>query len=294
MEVQVLSSAHMPFIKKSNIYNYVLGLVIGLAGLGGLIVIYCRLTPSVLKKFWEFIVGDSAFLGGFSAGLFTYYFNSKSRVKELRHTKYFEHRNTIVQIEHELIGVRVNLSRNLESIKIALEVKENRYRFILRFFNLNISPGLSLRLLDLDLINKYSEMYIIFQSINSDIEYLKSMVEQIKSKLDIDNPNPTPSLITLMNNYLMMLDHVHKQLLIADKMSLELVAICKIALSENPQSKLNEYVKTGGEIKYSVPKIDLDEKMKDISTEEDRSGSDVDPRPKFVALYFDLIRVIRT
>jgi hypothetical protein len=61
----------------------------------------------------------SAFLGGFSAGVFIYYFNSKSRLNELRHTKYFEHRTTMVQIEHELIGVRANLSRNIESIKCA-------------------------------------------------------------------------------------------------------------------------------------------------------------------------------
>lgn len=275
--------------------DFIRGAIIGLIG----VLTFCfYLNPHSLTSVWNFISENtislfiSAFMGGFSAGYFGYYFNSKSRVEELRHTKYFEHRNTIVQIEHELIGIRVNLSRDIESIKSALEVKNDRYRFILRFFSLEISSGLSLRLLDLDLINKYSELYIIFQSINSDLEYLGSMVKEIQSKIDIDNPQPTPALMGLMNNYITMINHVYNQLLSSDKMSLELVAICKIALIERLDVKLKEYIKKGGEIKYSITKSDIDKKIKEISKEENRPGTEKNPKPKFVALYFDLVRVI--
>ncbi|GEM_PF-2712697 len=280
---------------KINRSDFIGGLAIGAPGV---LITYFILFPNLITTIWNFISNAtislfiSAFLGGFSAGVFTYYFNSKSRLNELRHTKYFEHRNTLVQIEHELVGARVHLSRNLESIKTALEVKDNRYRFILRFFDLSISSGLSLRLLDLNIINKYSELYIIFQSINSDIEYLRGMVHEIQSKLDIDDPKPTPALISLMNNYILMLSHINNQLLTSDKMSLELVAICKIALLEDPKHKLREYINKGGEIKYLISKTEIEEKIKKISDEEDKPGSEKDPRPQFVALYFDLVRIV--
>lgn len=280
---------------KINRSDFIGGLAIGAPGV---LITYFILFPNLITTIWNFISNAtislfiSAFLGGFSAGVFTYYFNSKSRLNELRHTKYFEHRNTLVQIEHELVGARVHLSRNLESIKTALEVKDNRYRFILRFFDLSISSGLSLRLLDLNIINKYSELYIIFQSINSDIEYLRGMVHEIQSKLDIDDPKPTPALISLMNNYILMLSHINNQLLTSDKMSLELVAICKIALLEDPKHKLREYINKGGEIKYLISKTEIEEKIKKISDEEDKPDSEKDPRPQFVALYFDLVRIV--
>lgn len=278
---------------KINIGDFIRGIIIGLIGV---LIVY----PHLFITAWS-IISDStislfisAFLGGFSAGVFTYYFNSKSRLNEVRNTKYFEHRNTIVQIEHELVSVRVNLSRNIESIKTALEVKNDRYRFILRFFSLDISSGLSLRLLDLDFINKYAELYIIFQSINSDIEYLKSMVQEIQSKIDIDNPQPTPTLISLVNNYMLMLNHVYTQLLTSDKMSLELVAMCKIALIESPENKLKEYMRKGGEIKYSISKAAINKKIQMILKEENKRGSEEDPRPQFVALFFDMFRVMVT
>lgn len=277
--------------------NFIYGTIVCVIGI---LLVYSILNPSFVAKLWNFISDNtiallaSAFLGGFSAGLFSYYFNSQSRLKELRHTKYFEHRNTIVQIEHELIGARASLSRNLESIKVALEAKKDRYRFILRFFNLDISSGLSLKLLDLNFINKYSEVYIIFKSINSDVEYLQGMVEQIQLKIDVDEPKPTPAVISQMNNYMTMLEHVYNQSLIADQMSLELVAMCKISLAEKPEHKLKEYINKGGEIKYSILKADIDKKITTISEEENRPGTEANPRPKFIALYFDLVKVTVT
>jgi hypothetical protein len=55
-----------------------------------------------------------------------------------------------------------------------------------------------------------------------------------------------------MDNYMLMINHLNNQLLISDQMSLELVAMCKIALEENPENKLKEYIQKGGEIKYLV------------------------------------------
>ncbi|HVZ67538.1 MAG TPA: hypothetical protein VG917_04715 [Patescibacteria group bacterium] len=280
---------------KINIPYFVRGVVIGVLVV---YLVYSFINPSLITKPWDFISDEtialfiSAFLGGFSAGLFGYYFNSKSRVKELRHTKYFEHRNTIVQIEHELIGVREDLSRDLESMKLALEVRNDRYRFILRFFDLNISSGLSLRLLDLDLINKYSQLYIALQSINSDIKYLQSIVTQLQDKIDIDNPNITPAIMSLMNMYETMLEHTFNQLLIADRMSLELVAICRVALEDDTETTLEKYENRGGEIKYSITKTQIDKEIMSISQEENRPGSKEDPKPRFVSLYFDIYRIV--
>ncbi len=92
----------------------------------------------------------SAFLGGFFAALFSNHFESRRRIKELRRDKYFEHRNTVVQIEHELIPLRVNMSRNIASVEDALKnTNDNNIRIILRFYNISISTGLSLKLLNL-------------------------------------------------------------------------------------------------------------------------------------------------
>lgn len=277
---------------KINRADFILGGLIGL-----IITIVCALIGTSFFIISWAVISDStislfisAFLGGFSAGVFTYYFNSKSRLNELRHTKYFEHRNTMVQIEHELLGARINLSRNIESTKQVFEVKDDRYRFLTRLFKLEISPGLSLRLLDINFINKYSELYIIFQSINSDISYLQSMVEKIESKIDIDNPNPSRAIISLMDNYMTMVEHLHNQLITADKMSGELIAMCQVAMSEAPEVKLKEYIKKGGEIKYTVSKIEINKKLKSISEEENRPGTKTDPRPKFIALFFDLVK----
>lgn len=121
----------------------------------------------------------SAFSGGFFAAFFTNYFESKKRIHEIRRDKYFEHRNTVVQIEHELIPFRVNLSRNITSIDDALKnIDENNIRIILRFYQSSISTGLSLKLLNLTLINEYVETYSLIESLNTDFEYLNGIIKK--------------------------------------------------------------------------------------------------------------------
>src|SRR3989344_6491762 len=67
---------------------------------------------------FNYILKDNAaaiftgFWGGLFAGLWGYYYQSKQRNEEKRADKYFDHRNVIVQIEHEMIPIRLNLSRN--------------------------------------------------------------------------------------------------------------------------------------------------------------------------------------
>jgi len=55
------------------------------------------------------------------AGLFSNYFESKRRIFDKRSDKYHEHKNTIVQIEHELVPARLNLSRNIQSLEDAIK-----------------------------------------------------------------------------------------------------------------------------------------------------------------------------
>src|SRR3989344_3565614 len=98
----------------------------------------------------------SSFFGGLFAGWWSNYFETKRRIHDKRHDKYYEHRNTIVQIEQELIPLRVNISRDLASITDAIEnTNDQNIRFILRFDRLFLSTGLGLRLLSLDFINMY-------------------------------------------------------------------------------------------------------------------------------------------
>lgn len=73
-----------------------------------------------VSKSFEIIA--AAFFGGLFAGLFSNYFESRRRIFDKRSDKYHEHRNTIVQIEHELIPARVNLSRNIKSLMDSLFV----------------------------------------------------------------------------------------------------------------------------------------------------------------------------
>src|SRR5437762_1602869 len=85
----------------------------------------------------------SAFFGGFFAALWTNRFETKRRIHDKRHDKYYEHRNTIVQIEQELIPLRVNISRDIASISQAIDnTNDQNIRLILRFYKLSLSTGL--------------------------------------------------------------------------------------------------------------------------------------------------------
>jgi len=233
---------------------------------------------------------SSAFFGGLFAGTWTNYFESKRRIQDKRHDKYYEHRNTIVQIEQELIPLRVNISRDLASIISVIEnTNDQNIRFTLRFYKLFLSTGLGLRLLSLDLINKYAELYSAIESFNSDIEYvsgiISSVVEDQKEKI-VD-----PSKIESYKIFLPILKDSSEQI---DQKSLELLSMSKLALDKKDKKIRDKYVNDGKEIKYSFDKKSLNKKYKGIKKEEDGSLHKDEKQPQFVSPFLDLKKVLIT
>ena len=232
----------------------------------------------------------SAFFGGLFAGLWTNHFESKRRIHDKRHDKYYEHRNTIVQIEQELIPLRVNISRDITSIADAINnTHETNVRFILRFYKLFLSTGLGLRLLSLDLINKYAELYSAIESFDSDIQYISGMVSSVmedKKAGKIDD-----SMVESYKVFLPQLKDVCEQI---DQKSLVLLGICKLAIGKEDKEIKDKYIENGKEIKYSFDKKSLSKKYEGIKEEEDGSLHMDEKQPKFVSPFLDLKKVIIT
>lgn len=229
----------------------------------------------------------SAFSGGLFAGLFANYFESKRMLSEKRRDKYFEHRNTIVQIEHELIPVRVNMSRNIASIEDALtNINDTNIRLILRFYKLYISTGLSLKLLNLTLINQYSELYILIESINSDMRYIDGIVGSITA--DINKGIMDSNKIQM---YIQMLNHLKNRCGEADKKTLELVSFSQIIINQDDKKIIKTYLKKGGLIEYKIDNKEIKIKSKKTEKEENLEYKNGEARPKFIALYLDIKKV---
>ena len=224
----------------------------------------------------------SAFFGGFFAGLWSNYFESRRRIHELRRDKYIDHRNTIVQIEHELIPIRVNLSRNLQSLKIALDSTNNRnIRLILRLYKMTISPGLNLKLLDINLINEYLELYTILASINSDIQYLEGVVDIIKD--DLRNKKLDRSLLGV---YSQVVSHLYKSCQKSDDKSLSLLSKCIFIVKLSEEEIKKKYIKSGGAITYTIAEKDVKKRRERIVEEETRPRKG--EKDQFVAPYIDV------
>lgn len=232
----------------------------------------------------------SSFFGGLFAGWWSNYFEVKRRIRDKRHDKYYEHRNTIVQIEQELIPLRVNISRDLASITDAVEnTNDQNIRFILRFYKLLLSTGLGLKLLSLDLINKYAELYSAIESFNSDIDYVSGMISSIRD--DEKEGKIGASKIESYKIFLPQLKGGAEQI---DQKSLELLAMGKLAIGKDDKKIKEKYIDNGEEIKYSLGKKSLAQKYKSIKNEEDGSLHKDEKQPKFVAPYLDLKRVLIT
>lgn len=228
----------------------------------------------------------SAFLGGFFAALFSNYFESRRRLRQIRRDKYFEHRNTVVQIEHELIPLRVNMSRNIASIEDALKnTNDDNKRIILRFYYISLSTGLSLKILNLDLINEYAEVYSMVESLNSDFQYTNGLVEQI-----IDDQKQGQIDFNKIGVYLEMIKYLQYQCDLVDKKTLNLLSMCRVAIREPEDKKLSEYLKKGKLIDYTFNKQVLTSESEKVQKEEKQDIKDGMPKPKFVALYLDLRR----
>lgn len=231
----------------------------------------------------------AAFSGGLFAGLFANYFESRRRIHEKRYDKYFEHRNTIVQIEHELMPARINMARNLASIKNSVEnTNQTQVRLILRFFKPFLSTGLSLRLLDLRFINIYSEVYILFETINSDIEYINGMISSIREDLKSHHVDES-----LLQSYVQMLSYLKEKCEEADRKSLTLLSLSKINLSKSDKDIKKAYLKTGASIKYFVQEKKLKKEAINIEKGEHRPYKKGEMPEKFFAPFMDLKRAIK-
>jgi hypothetical protein len=226
--------------------------------------------------------------GGFFAGWFTNHFESKRRVNDKRVEKYFEHRNTIVQLEQELTPLRVNMSRNLASITDAIEnTNDDNVRFVLRFDKLFLSSGLGLKLLSLDLINMYADLYSSVEKLNSDIDYVSGIVaafreDQKDRKVDF----------SLINSYRIYLPYLKDICDETDKKSLELLAVSKVAIGDDSDEIKNLYIKNGKEIQYSIDKTLLSQRCDAIREEENPSSHKNEDKPKFVSLFLDFKKVM--
>lgn len=247
------------------------------------------LTVKLASQLYEqiFVTFLGALLGGLSAAFFTNYFESKGRVEQMRLDKYSDHRYTIVQIEQEVISIRLNLSRDIVSIKEALNNSNNlRVRLLLRLYKLSMSSGSGLKLLNLDLINEYFDVFTKIESVNSDFEYIAGLVDQIRPEV-VNKGKIAPGLV---ETYLKILSLVDQKCAELDKVTLELLALCKKSFKSDVEKERKEYVKKGGEIKYSFNNESLEEIMKKVVSEE----SDVRPnvaQPQFFAPYLDCVLI---
>lgn len=230
----------------------------------------------------------SAFFGGLFAGIWTNHFESKRRINDKRTEKYFEHRNSIVQIEQELIPLRVNISRNLASIVDALDnTNENNIRFILRFDRLFLSTGLGLKLLSLDLINMYAQLYSAIEKFNSDVDYVSGMIASVR-----ENQKDGKMDLSLVESYKIFLPHLKDECEEIDQKSLDLLALSKVAIGKEDKNIKDKYIKDGKEIKYSISKKSLAQKYDDIKKEENPSSHKDEKQPRFVSPFLDLKKVI--
>lgn len=229
----------------------------------------------------------SAFFGGLFAGVFSNYFESKRRIADKRRDKYFDHRNTIVQIEHEVLPSRINISRNINSIEDSINnTSESSKRIVLRFFKLKLSPGLSLNLLNLDLINLYSEVYSQYESVNNDIDYLSQIVSSI-----IDDKKSNKVDDNLIEQYFLFSDYLLKEIKDADNKSLELLSYCKSVIDKKEKVLLDKYLANGEEILYKFNKKLIRKISNKVTKEKTRPNRKGETRPQFITPFLDLKRV---
>jgi len=229
----------------------------------------------------------SAFAGGFFAAYWSNKYEAKRRMDELRLDKYIEHRNTIVQLEHELIPERVSMSRNLSSfVEFKNGTNETRFRVLLRLYKLSLSPGLTMKLLNMDILNAYADLYSIIESINLDISYHEYLSDKILS--DAKAGKIDTSMLYL---YATLVENLQKNCLIADNKSEILLAKCKAIVDLNDKDIKASYIKTGGTIAYDIPDSVLQNKKQAINSQEKPTGDN--DRVQFVAPYMDLVKPVQ-
>ncbi len=214
--------------------------------------------------------------------------DNKQRIEEKRFDKFYDHRNTIVQIEHELIPIRTKMARNLSVLKDAIKnTNPNNTRLILRFDKLNLSTGLNLKLLNLDLINEYSELLSLLETINSDFDYIEQMVTSLQNRNNLSEEQ----ILSLEFTYKTVLPYLLEQCERADCKCLQLLAKCKLTISKDVETELKSYQDKGGEILYNISNEKIKAKGAEIEEGEQITEKDNEPRPKFFSLYLDIKKV---
>jgi len=270
-------------INKHNIFFYVLSLI----NIGILSYLIWKEAKIIIIIFQVFISS----IGGILAAILTFRLDSKGKMQNKRLDKYADHRNTLVQIEHELAPTRVSVGNNIKALEDAVQQFDSGVpRLILRMYKSDFSTGLSLRLINLELINDYSKIYILLKKINSDIDYLNQIVEKIQLWLEQEK-----DFSSLLVAYEKLIRYLVIQCKKADKKILDIVAKCKIALSLDEQEEKikNKYRKDGKEVIYSFPKNSLDSKKADIVQQEKRPYIDGENPDQTFMLYLDLKLVIK-
>lgn len=249
---------------------------------------YIQQSPDVISITTAFIgIVLSAFLGALFSGIVNNFFESRRRARDKRSDKYFEHRNSIVQIEHELIPLRLNTSRNIAALSDAIE-NTNPYniRFILRFYKLSLSSGLSQKLVSLAFINKYAKLHSDIEIFNSDLEYVSGLVQMV-----IQNSKKGKVDKSINTAYKQFLPHLQQECEDIDQKTLELLTISKLALRNDDTRVKEQYIKDGKEIKYKFDKKSFKARQQDIEKEEDFSNHPDEKRPQFISPFLDLKRV---
>lgn len=230
----------------------------------------------------------SAFLGGLFAGIWGNFFEVRRKRIEIRREKYNEHRNAIVQIQHEIIPLRINLSRDLACFNEIL-INTNKYntRIVLRLYDLNLNSDLSMKILSIDLINEYLDLITILESIKSDIQYLTSLKNNI-----LENSNIGKNNESLNNLYPMVVQQLQKMCLKADALSLKLLSKCRLAINSSDQKNLlNKYISHGGEVVYVFTNKDIKKENTRTTRRETRPYAENEDREQFLAPYMDIKRI---
>jgi hypothetical protein len=210
----------------------------------------------------------------------------RGRLRNKRLDKYVEHRNTIVQIEHELIPARKNMGNNIRALEDAVkQFKKGAPRLILRMYETTLSTGLSLKIVNLELINDYAELYILLKKINSDIDYLNQLVENIQMRGEKGK-----EFISLITAYEKLIEYLLKQCKKADNKILLLIAKCQIVLDygEEEKSLKRKYINDGQEIEYNFSERDIQKKKDRVTKQESRPYADEETPDEVFMLYLDV------
>lgn len=263
-------------LKKEQIYFYFLSLI-NLSIL--LVLMYSE--NKIVKNIVDLGIVSAS---GIIAAQYTYLLSQKGNIKEKRRDKYFKHRNTLVQLEHELIPARIDIGNNIKAFEDAIEnTGPNKLRLILKMNKIDISTGLSLNLLDLEIINDYSKLYVLIKKINSDISYLDILLNKIQEGQRSQD---------ILDSYKLLQSHMLSQLRKIDDLGLDLLIKCQLIFKQDDEKLSKIYEKTEKLFGYDFDKKEIDEKKEEITNEETRPPNPGEEPDKNFLLYLDINRTI--